>query len=492
MKLNPKKYTFGIEESMFLGYKVNTKWIKVCPDKVEAVLRLPSPKCLKDVQKLNGKLTSLNRFLYKAEEKSLPFFKTLKKCTKKSDFQWTTEAEAAFKEMKKLIAALQTLTAPREKEELIVYLAAAREVMRAMLMTEREATQMPVYFISHEYHKYSSNQSILLTNNLGYTSPMLLRFTYRGIERKDPRPEQVGSVDKMAALQLTQEWDDSVEPWQLGSQDATTPMMLGTIDLYHDIFFFLILILVFVSRIFVRALWHFQKDKNPISQRIVHGTTIEILRTIFPSIIPMFISVPSFTLLYSMDEKEGGDGRLYSESIPELDSAKMIIIAGSSDNIASTDMVDRFFLVVDTGKTQPGDVCWLQREMSLSICLALVDFPQLSRNSTNPLVDKSNDSATVPNLLLLFILIGVGRLQKWSIELGEYDIQHRPRILVKGQILADFIVERPKDDSLDAPMEVKEELPDPWTLFTDESSCVDGFGDGLILTNPKEHNSPTL
>ncbi|PWA45715.1 cytochrome c oxidase subunit 2, mitochondrion [Artemisia annua] len=37
-------------------------------------------------------------------------------------------------------------------------------------------------------------------------------------------------------------------------------------------------------------------------QRIVHGTTIEILRTIFPSIIPMFIAIPSFALLYSMDE----------------------------------------------------------------------------------------------------------------------------------------------------------------------------------------------
>ncbi|GKB55485.1 reverse transcriptase domain-containing protein [Tanacetum coccineum] len=86
MKLNPKKCTFGMEEGMFLGYKVNTKGINVCPDKVEAVLGLPSPKCLKDVQRLNEKLASLNRFLAKSTEKSLPYFKTLKKCTKKRDF----------------------------------------------------------------------------------------------------------------------------------------------------------------------------------------------------------------------------------------------------------------------------------------------------------------------------------------------------------------------------------------------------------------------
>ncbi|GJY87956.1 reverse transcriptase domain-containing protein, partial [Tanacetum coccineum] len=86
MKLNLKKCTFGVEEGMFLGYKVNTKGIKVCSDKVDAVLSLSSPKCLKDVQKLNRKLARLNRFLAKSAEKSLPFFKTLKKCTKKSDF----------------------------------------------------------------------------------------------------------------------------------------------------------------------------------------------------------------------------------------------------------------------------------------------------------------------------------------------------------------------------------------------------------------------
>lgn len=52
----------------------------------------------------------------------------------------------------------------------------------------------------------------------------------------------------------------------------------------------------------VRALWHFHYKRNPIPERIVHGTTIEIIWTIFPSIILMFIAIPSFALLYSMDE----------------------------------------------------------------------------------------------------------------------------------------------------------------------------------------------
>ncbi|GKE41680.1 reverse transcriptase domain-containing protein [Tanacetum coccineum] len=78
-----------------------------------------------------------------------------------------------------------------------------------------------------------------------------------------------------------------------------------------------------------------------------------------------------------------------------------------------------------------------------------------------------------------------GRLQKLSIELGEYAIHYKPRVSVKGKILSDFIVERPKEESLDTLMEVDEEFPEPWILFMDRSSCTNGYGAGLILINPE-------
>ncbi|GKE08138.1 hypothetical protein Tco_1411689, partial [Tanacetum coccineum] len=77
--------TKAVEET-FLGYMISPEGIKLCQDKTEAVLRLPSPWTIKEVQSLNGKLASLNRFLSKSAKKSLPLFKTLKKCIKKSDF----------------------------------------------------------------------------------------------------------------------------------------------------------------------------------------------------------------------------------------------------------------------------------------------------------------------------------------------------------------------------------------------------------------------
>nr|GEZ71079.1 reverse transcriptase domain-containing protein [Tanacetum cinerariifolium] len=74
-----------------------------------------------------------------------------------------------------------------------------------------------------------------------------------------------------------------------------------------------------------------------------------------------------------------------------------------------------------------------------------------------------------------------GQLQKWSIMLGEHNITYRLRTSVKGQILVDFLIEMPGDASQAGPTAVTQE--EQWTLFTDGSSCVDGSGTGLILTN---------
>nr|GEY40463.1 gypsy retrotransposon integrase-like protein 1 [Tanacetum cinerariifolium] len=51
-------------------------------------------------------------------------------------------------------------------------------------------------------------------------------------------------------------------------------------------------------------------------------------------------------------------------------------------------------------------------------------------------------------------------------KLEEHDIHYRPRTLVKGQILADFIMKRPEDDPSDTPMEDEEELPDEKEVLT--------------------------
>ncbi|GJS23929.1 reverse transcriptase domain-containing protein [Tanacetum coccineum] len=108
---------------------------------------------------------------------------------------------------------------------------------------------------------------------------------------------------------------------------------------------------------------------------------------------------------------------------------------------------------------------------------AVVSGRERTPSATKPIIEERIKVATNPEV--------AERLQKWSIELGEYAIHYRPRVSVKGQILADFVVERLEEDSPDTPMEVEEKLPEPWILFIDGSSCTDGSGAGLILTNPE-------
>lgn len=94
---------------------------------------------------------------------------------------------------------------------------------------------------------------------------------------------------------------DAPEAWQIGFQDPATPVMQGIIDLHHDIFFFMITILVFVVWIGGRTLYHFHESKNAFPEKIVHGTFLEIVWTIAPSLILICIAIPSFALLYSLD-----------------------------------------------------------------------------------------------------------------------------------------------------------------------------------------------
>nr|GEZ41919.1 reverse transcriptase domain-containing protein [Tanacetum cinerariifolium] len=65
-----------------------------------------------------------------------------------SDFQWTLEVERVFQGIKQCIAELPLVIAPRPKEELIMYLCAAREAVSAVLLAEKDSQQILVYFVS--------------------------------------------------------------------------------------------------------------------------------------------------------------------------------------------------------------------------------------------------------------------------------------------------------------------------------------------------------
>jgi hypothetical protein len=146
MKLNPTKWLFGVEEGKFLGHLITKQMIKANLDKVEVVKKMTSPKTKKDVQRLNGRLGALHKFMSKLAEKSLTFFKTLKGFITKADFKWSTEAEEAFEKIKEYMVGLPDLTSPSVGERLFLYLSVGKEAMSAILIADRTGKETPVYF----------------------------------------------------------------------------------------------------------------------------------------------------------------------------------------------------------------------------------------------------------------------------------------------------------------------------------------------------------
>ncbi|GJV43445.1 reverse transcriptase domain-containing protein [Tanacetum coccineum] len=82
MKLNPRKCSFRVMEGKFLGYMVTSEGIRANPKKTKAVADIESPKTLREMQSLSGKLAALNRFLSRSAERAMPFFDTLKNISK--------------------------------------------------------------------------------------------------------------------------------------------------------------------------------------------------------------------------------------------------------------------------------------------------------------------------------------------------------------------------------------------------------------------------
>ena len=78
MRLNPSKCAFGVASGKFLGFMVSQRGIEANSEKVRAIIDMTSPRTVKEVQKLIGRIAALNRFVSRATDKCLPFFKTLK------------------------------------------------------------------------------------------------------------------------------------------------------------------------------------------------------------------------------------------------------------------------------------------------------------------------------------------------------------------------------------------------------------------------------
>ena len=93
-----------------------------------------------------------------------------------------------------------------------------------------------------------------------------------------------------------------IDRWQLGFQEAVTPVMRLINDFHNLLLVITFAIAIFVFALLIFCLIRFNAKANPVPSATTHNTLIEILWTVVPIIILMVIAVPSIKLLYLQRE----------------------------------------------------------------------------------------------------------------------------------------------------------------------------------------------
>ncbi|MEM6665411.1 MAG: cytochrome c oxidase subunit II [Pseudomonadota bacterium] len=96
-------------------------------------------------------------------------------------------------------------------------------------------------------------------------------------------------------------------PWQMGFQDAASPVMERITNFHNFVLLIITVITLFVLGLLIWVALKFNAKANPNPSKTSHNTTIEVVWTVVPVLILLVIAVPSFRLLY------------YEQEIPPVD-----------------------------------------------------------------------------------------------------------------------------------------------------------------------------
>jgi cytochrome c oxidase subunit II len=92
-------------------------------------------------------------------------------------------------------------------------------------------------------------------------------------------------------------------PWQLGLQDAASPVMVDIVSFHNFLLWIITAITLFVLILLVVVMVRFNARANPTPSRTTHNALIEVIWTIVPVVILVAIAIPSFRLLFlELDE----------------------------------------------------------------------------------------------------------------------------------------------------------------------------------------------
>ena len=100
LKAAPDKSHFFLTRVKFLGHNIERKTITPLKSRIDAIQKLQPPTNKKKIQEFLGMLNFLSKYVYKMQLYLRPFYNILRQ---QNNFEWNTEHQARFEEIKKLL-----------------------------------------------------------------------------------------------------------------------------------------------------------------------------------------------------------------------------------------------------------------------------------------------------------------------------------------------------------------------------------------------------
>lgn len=156
LTLSQEKCHFCKPELKYLGYVVNAKGLLVDPDKVDAIVRIPTPTTVAEIRRIVGMASWYRRFVPNFSTVVAPLTSLLKK---NANFIWDDTCERAFKEIKERLIAAPILSCPDFKLPFCIQADASAYGVGAVLTQQHPEGERVVCYISKSLTRLERNYS---------------------------------------------------------------------------------------------------------------------------------------------------------------------------------------------------------------------------------------------------------------------------------------------------------------------------------------------
>ena len=156
-----------------MGHVLSNEVIKIDPEKAKAIMDMPRPTDVEGVQRLNGFVNYLAKFLPKLADSMEPIRRLTRKDVK---WNWTEEQEDALQEVKRLVTEAPVLSYYDPSSDLAIQCDASQKGLGAALLQNQKPVAYASRALTETETRYAQIEKEMLA--IVYALEKFNQFTY--------------------------------------------------------------------------------------------------------------------------------------------------------------------------------------------------------------------------------------------------------------------------------------------------------------------------